>query len=64
MAKVLEQNKVIVVGSEHPDVVSACKMVPAQTMHEALSIAAADLGAGLEVLVVPHALQTLPVVTR
>ena len=64
MAKVLEQNKVIVVGSERPDVVSACKMVPAETMHEALSIAAADLGSALDVLVVPHALQTLPVVAR
>jgi lactate racemase len=64
MAKVLEQNKVVVVGSERPDVVSACKMVPAETMGEALSIAAAELGTALDVLVVPHALQTLPVVAR
>lgn len=62
MAKVLESNKVIIVGSEHPEVVSACKMIAAETMEEALSIASADLGAALDVLVVPHALLTLPVV--
>ena len=62
MAKVLEQSKVIIVGSEHPEIVSACKMIPAATMEEALSMAAADLGAELDVLVVPHALLTLPVV--
>jgi hypothetical protein len=62
MAKVLEQCKVIVVGSEHPEIVSACKMIPAQTMADALSIVASDLGADLDVLVVPHALLTLPVV--
>jgi len=62
MAKVLEQNKVIIVGSECPDVVRQCKMIPAPTMAEALAVAAADLGTNLDVLVVPHALLTLPVV--
>jgi nickel-dependent lactate racemase len=64
MAKVLEQAKVVIVGSEHPEVVSACKMIPAATMEEALSLAASDLGADLNVLVVPHALLTLPVVQK
>jgi nickel-dependent lactate racemase len=64
MAKVLEQAKVIIVGSEHPEVVSACKMIPATTMEEALSLAASNLGADLDVLVVPHALLTLPVVQK
>lgn len=62
MAKVLEQNKVVIVGSEHPEVVTACKMIPAATMAEALALAAADLGPALDVLVVPHALLTLPVI--
>jgi len=62
MAKVLEQNKVVIVGSECPDVVSQCKMLPAATIEEALAMAAADLGPNLDVLVVPHALLTLPVV--
>lgn len=64
MAKVLEQCQVIIVGSECPDMVRACKLIPAATMDEALRIAAQDLGADLDVLVVPHALLTLPVVDR
>jgi nickel-dependent lactate racemase len=62
MAKVLEQSKVVIVGSEHPELVSACKMIPAETMQEALALAAGDLGTELDVLIVPHALLTLPVV--
>ncbi|NEP10594.1 MAG: nickel-dependent lactate racemase [Symploca sp. SIO2C1] len=62
MAKVLEQNQVIIVGSQYPELVSACKMLPKATMEEALATVAADLGAELEVLVVPQALLTLPIV--
>jgi nickel-dependent lactate racemase len=66
MAKVLEGCTVVIVGSEHPEIVRACKMIPAATMEEALALAAEDLGAdldgGLDTLIVPHALLTLPVV--
>ncbi len=62
VAKVLEEAKIIIVGSECPDVVAACKMIPAATMEEALDIVVGDLGANLDVLIVPHALLTLPVV--
>jgi nickel-dependent lactate racemase len=62
IAKVLEQSHIIIVGSECPDIVSACKMIPASTMDEALQIAAGDLGLSRDVLVVPHSLLTLPVV--
>ena len=62
MAKVLEKARVVVVGSERPDVVAACKMTPAETMDEALALAARELGEDLDVLVVPHALLTLPIV--
>jgi nickel-dependent lactate racemase len=62
MAKVLEEAHVIFVGSEHPDVVALCKMTAAATMEEALQLAADELGQDLDVLVVPHALLTLPVV--
>jgi nickel-dependent lactate racemase len=62
MAKVLERSRVIVVGSECPDLVAACKMLPAATMEDALEIAARDLGPSCDVLIVPHALLTLPVV--
>ena len=62
MAKVLEEARVVIVGSEHPEVVAACKMTPAATMEEALEMAARELGPELDVLIVPHALLTLPVV--
>lgn len=64
MAKVLEQNSVIIVGSDYPEVVEACKMLPAATIDEALARVAADLGKDLDVLVVPHALLTLPVINH
>ncbi len=64
LAKVLEKNKVIIVGSECPDLVTDCKMIPAATMDEALSLATQDLGQACKVLVVPHSLLTLPVVTE
>lgn len=63
MAKVLEEANVVIVGSECPKVVTACKMRPAETMEQALTFAARDLGQDLEVLIVPHALLTLPVVS-
>lgn len=63
MAKVLEQTQVIIVGSEFPDLVAACKMIPASSMDEALGLAAQTVGSSARVLVVPHAMLTLPIVT-
>ena len=62
MAKVPEQTQVIIVGSECPDLVAACKRIPAATMDEALGIAAKELGEACRALIVPHAMLTLPVV--
>lgn len=62
LAKVLEHNEVIIVGSEDPTIVREAKMTPAADMNEALRIAASKLGPNLNVLVVPHALLTLPIV--
>ena len=62
LAKVLEQVNIVVVGSEYPQLVSDCKMTPATTMEQALSLAASKLGEACQVLIVPHAMQTLPVV--
>jgi len=62
MAKVLEQNHVIIVGSECPQLVEACKMIPAATMEGALELATKALGEKSQVLIVPHALLTLPVI--
>ena len=62
MAKVLEKTKVVIVGSECPDLVAECKMIPAASMEDALKLAASDLGPSCSVLVVPHAMLTLPVI--
>jgi len=62
MARVLEQTRVVIVGSECPELVTACKMIPAEGMDEALDLAAKELGPACRVLVVPHALLTLPIV--
>lgn len=61
MAKVLEQSSVVIVGSQCPELVAACKMIPAATMEEALQLAASKLGAACDVLIVPHAMLTLPI---
>jgi nickel-dependent lactate racemase len=63
MAKVLEEARVVIVGSECPSVVSACQMTPAETMDDALKRAGRELGSELDVLIVPQALLTLPVVS-
>ncbi len=62
LAKVLEKNPVVIVGSEHPELVSACKMIPAATMEEALDFATRQVGTHCRTLVVPHALLTLPII--
>ncbi len=64
VAKVLEQAQVVIVGSEHPDLVAACKMIPARNMDEALDLAAQTVGNTARVLVIPHAMLTLPIVTH
>jgi len=63
LAQVLLKHTVIMVGAECPDIVRDCKMVPAATMDEAVSIARGIVGDQATALVLPNALQTLPVVT-
>jgi nickel-dependent lactate racemase len=62
MAKVLEQNDVIVVGAKDPDLIRSAKLLAAPTMEAAFDLVAEKLGNGLDVLIVPHALLTLPIV--
>ncbi len=62
LAKVLEQNRIVIVGSEYPELVSDCKMIPAGSIEQALALAEQSLGKSCEVLVVPHAMLTLPVI--
>jgi nickel-dependent lactate racemase len=60
MAKVLEQNDVIIVGAQDPDLIESAKFETAPTMEAAFAMVSARLGSELDVLVVPHALLTLP----
>jgi hypothetical protein len=61
MAKVIEVNPVVIVGAEFPEIVKETKMIPAQTMEEALEFAVNYIGrSDLDVLIIPHALLTLP----
>lgn len=63
IAQTLAHCQIIIVGAECPEVVREMKMIPAQDMQEAFEIAARYVGGRANVLVVPHALLTLPVVT-
>lgn len=62
MAKVLEQNDVILVGTENPDLIRSAKFHVAPTLEAALAMASEKLGDKLDALIVPHALLTLPIV--
>jgi nickel-dependent lactate racemase len=63
VAKVLEHCSIIVVGARDPDLVRGAHMEPVATMDEALALVAARLGPTADILIVPHATLTLPVVT-
>ena len=64
MAKVLEKVDVIIVGSKTPDIVRQVHMIPAADMEHAFHISAQKIGReNLDVLIVPHALLTLPIVS-
>lgn len=62
LAKVLEQCDVVIVGSEHPRVVQELKMIPAAKMKDALHFVEQKHGRDADMLIVRHALHSLPVV--
>jgi nickel-dependent lactate racemase len=62
MAKVLEANDVIFVGTEHPDLVRSAKFQAVPDIESAFALVSQKLGDNVEALIVPHALQTLPIV--
>lgn len=64
IARLLRRYRVIVVGAEHPDVVRDAHLAPVPTMDEAFALARVWCGvrqAAPRLLIVPHALQTIPV---
>ena len=68
MAKVLEQNEVIIVGCQDPGLMRSAKFSTAPTIEDAFALVDRKLGSDspsrgvIEALVVPHALLTLPIV--
>lgn len=62
MAAVLEQCQVIVVGAEQPEIPARMGFLAAAGMPAAFEMAARIVGTDASVLVVPHALLTLPIV--
>ena len=62
MAKVLEQNEAIIVGAEDPELIQSAKFLSEPTMDDAFRAVSRRLGDDLDVLIVPHALLTLPIV--
>lgn len=62
MARVLEDVRVIVAGALDPAPIRAAGFLTAQDLNDALAQAAAIVGTPASVLVVPHALLTLPIV--
>ena len=62
MALVLRDIAVVIAGIERPDVARAVGCVPARDVEEALAFAGGFIAGPASVLVVPHALVTLPIV--
>jgi nickel-dependent lactate racemase len=63
LARLLELNHVAIVGSEFPAIVEACHLHQAADTEAAVELTRWLLGDDLDVLIIPHALHTLPVPT-
>jgi nickel-dependent lactate racemase len=64
VARAMAELEFVVAGSLHPEVVRECKMTPTDTLAAGLAYAQQKLGRALEVAIIPHALLTLPILTR
>lgn len=62
MANVLNYCKVIIVGSKKPQIICDAKMISASTMSDAFELIQKDLGKNLDILLLPNALTTLPII--
>ncbi len=61
LARLLELNDVVVVGSDFPAMVEACHLQGVADMRAAADLTQWLLGDDLDVLIIPHSLHTLPV---
>jgi nickel-dependent lactate racemase len=64
VARAMAEVEFVVAGSGQPEAVRDCKMTPVETIEAALAYARQKLGPSLNVAVVPHALQTLPILKQ
>lgn len=64
VARAMSEVEFVVVGSLEPEIVRVCKMTPLGTIEAALAYAQQKLGRVLEVAIIPHALLTLPILTK
>ncbi len=62
IASVLKKCKIIIVGCKTPNVIKDAKMIPAIDMDEAFEYVKNDFGENLDMLLVPNAFMTLPVI--
>jgi nickel-dependent lactate racemase len=62
VASVLKKCKIIIVGCKTPKVINDAKMIPAKNMEEAFEYVKNDFGKNLDILLVPNAFATLPVI--
>jgi nickel-dependent lactate racemase len=60
LARLLEKNQVIVVGSEFPAIVKACHLQEAADIEMAVDLTRWLLGSNLDVLIISHSVLTLP----
>lgn len=63
VARAMSELEFVIAGALHPQAIRECKMTPVDTLEEGLAYARRKLGKHLDVVVVPHALQTLPILT-
>ena len=61
IAQVLKNCKIIIVGSEEPEMIQDAKMIPAKNMSEAFDIIQNDFH-NVEILLIPNVLSTLPII--
>lgn len=64
MAQVLSQVNVVIVGTEKPDEIQALGFGTAPSVEVSLARIASPAGRPAEIVIIPHALTTLPIVTE
>lgn len=64
MAQVLNGVKVVIIGAEQPEEIRALGVATAPTIEAAMAEVTSFSGSSLEIVIIPHALTTLPIVAE